>query len=457
MPTVPLPLEAVYCEGWDPASAAPVGPLEAVTARARNEAGEQYAVLVRTPDAVPLVLLEISWADHHCGIWLFDAEGRCHTHHSYARADGDGGLLLSRGFQWSQPPLGAMPDRLHDWTLRVEALDRGRGLYRYETQRDGGLFSVNRTLDPELARVAALPVPPFGDWAALLRAHPDLADGELQISEAAVEAGGVPVEAPWTPPRPHAPRRVNDLFRPGGRFTTSWHPEVGTVLVRDIGTVNLPTGRVLVYGSGSLCFAKDTEAFTVSLPAGEHPVRLSLLRFGQDDEEAACVTALRVDVQDPEQVPVASWEMALRPGQDPRDLPEDHFYGVGVDGGQVGITDAACLPRFAELFDDFRAYERAFFGLPERELRDIRDRERRWQDTARELIDRPEGRPAVRRAFMEAIGLSPDDERYEKYNNNHNLLRLAHAVAGTTDPDLSALDDPAQRAERTSCTDLTGW
>jgi hypothetical protein len=451
MPTTPTPLEVVYCEGWDPATTAPVGLLDTATARARDEAGEQYAVLVRTPDAAPLVLLEISWADRHCGIWLFDAEGRCHTHHRYTRADGGGELLLSHGFQWDHPPRGAMPDRRDDWTVRVETLNRERGLYRYQTQHGGGLTSVNRAPDPELARVVTLPAPTFGDWAALLRAHPVLAEGELRLSGATVEPGGAPVAAPWTPPRPLAPRRVDDLFRPGSRFTSSWYPGTGTVGVRDIGTVNLPTGRVMVYDPSSLAFAEDTEAFTVPLPPGEHPMRLSLLHLGEDgDEEPSCVMALRVDVRNLEALPVASWEMALRPGQDPHDLEEDHFYGVGVDGGQIGITDAACLPYFADLFDDFHVYERVFHGLPQEQLQAIRDRERLWQDTARALIARPEFHPDVRDAFMEAIGLSPDDERYDQYRSNHNLLRLAHAVADTVDPDLAALDDPLQQARDTS-------
>jgi hypothetical protein len=400
MPTTPTPLEVVYCEGWDPATTAPIGLLDTATARARDEAGEQYAVLVRTPDAAPLVLLEISWDDRYCGIWLFDAEGRCHTHHRYTRADGGGELLLSHGFQWNHPPRGAMPDRRDDWTVRVGTLNRGRGLYRYQTQHGGGLTSVNRAPDPELARVVTLPAPTFGDWAALLRAHPVLAEGELRLSGATVEPGGAPVAAPWTPPRPLAPRRVDDLFRPGSRFTSSWYPGTGTVGVRDIGTVNLPTGRVVVHDPSSLAFAKDPEAFTVPLPPGEHPMRLSLLHLGEDgDEEPSCVMALRVDVRNLEALPVASWEMALRPGQDPHDLEEDHFYGVGVDGGQIGVTDATCLPYFADLFDGFHVYERVFHGLPEEQLQAISDRERLWQDTARALIARPEFHPDVRDAL----------------------------------------------------------
>ncbi|MFC9090346.1 hypothetical protein [Nocardiopsis dassonvillei] len=44
--------------------------------------------------------------------------------------------------------------------------------------------------------------------------------------------------------------------------------------VRDIGTVNLPTGRVMVYDPGSLSFAKDTEAFTVYLRHGGVPAQV---------------------------------------------------------------------------------------------------------------------------------------------------------------------------------------
>jgi hypothetical protein len=52
-------LQVSYCEGWDPHSREIVGPLPVAAARQRDARGEQYAVLLGTPQR-PRVLIELS-------------------------------------------------------------------------------------------------------------------------------------------------------------------------------------------------------------------------------------------------------------------------------------------------------------------------------------------------------------------------------------------------------------
>jgi hypothetical protein len=49
--------------------------------------------------------------------------------------------------------------------------------------------------------------------------------------------------------------------------------------------------------------------------------------------------------------PTATWEMALRPGQDIRNLGDGQFYGYGVDGGQGCLMDDTAQEPFVDHFD----------------------------------------------------------------------------------------------------------
>ena len=57
----------------------------------------------------------------------------------------------------------------------------------------------------------------------------------------------------------------------------------------------------------------------------------------------------RLDVADR---PVASWELALRHGQDPLDLGYHEFFGFGVDADIACFVDADPCDRLSEVWRD---------------------------------------------------------------------------------------------------------
>ncbi|KOX12506.1 hypothetical protein ADL05_21795 [Nocardiopsis sp. NRRL B-16309] len=321
-------------------------------------------MLIRDTEGVPLVLLEIAWKQNHCGVWTFADDGGRNARHRYARGD-DGRLTLTRSLLRG----GLFPeDDLNRGAVAagIALADKDRGLYRYEYElANGGRVDTGpQPLHDDLAPFATRRTPAFGRWEELAAMHPGLRGTFVELRDADVAPGPGPVSAPWRPPGPLAPTGVDRLFEPGRRLVGGWSGHTGTVEVRPIGTIDLPTGRVLAYDPGSLGSAKEDDVLTVPLPPGEHPVRLSLLRPDGDDadDDHTLVMALRIDVADLVETPVASWEMALRSGQDYRELGEGEFYGVGVDGGVFGFCDAACRPHLAELFTDFDQYLRLVHG-----------------------------------------------------------------------------------------------
>ncbi|MEV2278773.1 DUF4241 domain-containing protein [Nocardiopsis sp. NPDC049922] len=430
--TSPVTCEIVYCEGWDPAVGGPVGQLSPETARDRDTAGEQYAVLIRKPEGAPLVLLEIAWSHDHCGVWLFDEARERRTHHRYARRE-HGGLSLTRSRSW--PADGERGSRSPRLTIELIDEDAGRYEYQYEHE-DGGATHVPQGLEADLAPFATCPAPAFGHWHDLLEVHPRLTGVDLELREAPADPDPTPVPPPWSPPGPMAPAFVDALFRPDGRrYRDGWTGMTGTVEVRDLGTVSLPTGQVLAYDPGSLRFAKPEDALTVSLPPGEHPVRISLLRF---EDGPAVVAGLRIDVADPARTPVTRWELGLRSGQDPRDLDEGEFYGVGVDGGMIGVCDVACLPHFTELFDDFNRYTWLIHELTPDRVAELQARESGLKYRARRFLDFPRNVERMQN-FARSIGLDYDWERGDELPDLSLLARVAHGIVHTTDPSL-ALD-----------------
>ncbi|OLT29187.1 hypothetical protein BJF83_00890 [Nocardiopsis sp. CNR-923] len=268
MPT-PRTHESLYCQGWDPETARPVGILSPDTAQARDAAGEQYAVLVSEAGGGPLVLLEIAWSHGHCGVWLFDADGVRRTHHRYARRQ-DGQLALTRSRRWPDPSAegaGAVPDLV---MTTVVVMNEEWAGYHHD-YLGGGRTTVNRWPDEDIVAAMTRPAPEFGRWEDLLALHPRLGGAAVRLGEADAAPDPAPAPAPWRPPGPLAPVGVDALFQPGeGHRDARWRT-TGTIEVHDIGTVVLPTGRVLVCDPSALGSVTEQRALAVPCRRGSTP------------------------------------------------------------------------------------------------------------------------------------------------------------------------------------------
>jgi uncharacterized protein DUF4241 len=72
---------------------------------------------------------------------------------------------------------------------------------------------------------------------------------------------------------------------------------------------------------------------------GDYRMTVLMVRDQHDGHYIyAGLGAVRLEIRDE---PVTSWEMAVRPGEDVRTLPDGHWYGFPVDGGTGTFYDAA--------------------------------------------------------------------------------------------------------------------
>lgn len=327
--------EVVYCEGWDPESRSIVHPLPEATARARDAAGEQYAVVLRTDDR-PLVLIEICWDAHFAGTWLFDELGRRDRRIDSRRlptADGGGMLYVSAVEQWryESPETHEFdpdaPNTVSEYNLAG---------VRYSS----GFWSGDSL---NLEKISG-PVPAFGDWAAL--AHLDEALGAQVTLRVQPDppAGSPPAELPWRPPRPARPPQLSDFFEAAKVFELPGERQV-TVEVIDGGQLWLPSGRLLA--GEPVPYLYDEESFSDVVEPGEYPLTLSVANFA--DGTDAVVAAARLVVSEAETV---RWEPALRPGEDIRMLGDGGYFVVSSDLRRLVIVDAEVAESYEDTIED---------------------------------------------------------------------------------------------------------
>ncbi len=352
-------VEVLYCAGWDPHTRSPVGPMSEDRARERDTTGEPYAVLLGAGGR-QRALLQVSWTDHHLGMFLFDEEQRRVRRYDYRELTA--GLLHLRCYEeWrhASPDEPEFPERGWHFTLtaRPDSEDA-----RVELDHGGCLHTV-RDLP---ARHRTLRRAEFGDWTAYADASmlglatdgaPALVPAPLPTQPPVTEQLPAPLptevpaprsaarSTPWAAPRGLRPRHLEALFTPGSRFA---HPHFGTAVVtapEPAGVLRLPTGSVVAADPGTL--GEDDEPFTVRVPPGEYPMAIATMEWegkGWGDNTAAL---LRITDE-----PTVSWELAVRPGEDPRLLGEGEFYGFGVDTGMGAFLDAAGREGLAEAFED---------------------------------------------------------------------------------------------------------
>lgn len=348
-------LEVRYCEGWDARSRGIVGLLPAAAARQRDARGEQYAVLLGAPQR-PRVLVEVSWRHGYAAVWFFDGRLRRTAKHGFRRLTDDR-LFLVESTEWTyataeQAEFDAAAHVRSRW---LSPDGTGRETVRYPP---GSEWAVGETGLKVPVDGLWEPVPRFGDWASLARRNrdglPSLTLVEQPGPEAEVREGGAglpPERRPWRPPLPLQPRGLDMLFRPGARYALPRGDDIGkvdvvVVDVRQGGLLQLPSGRLVAADPGWL----DTRLapFTVAVDPGAYPVTLAVIRF-EDEPAHQRVAAGRLLVREE---PVATWELALRPGEDPRLLGDNQFFGFGVDTGTACFHDAAVTATMAGRLTD---------------------------------------------------------------------------------------------------------
>ncbi|OOC02598.1 hypothetical protein B0293_31050 [Amycolatopsis azurea DSM 43854] len=269
----------------------------------------------------------------------------------------------------------------------------GSGVPKTITRLQRGRFGdtmVIRTDQGERSEDASLPVltrdlPDFGDWRELLFAG----DSEDEAGVARMSPGDDPfamlahisgAEGIWRV-KPVLPQRKSDVrlverFPPPSRHTeaaaTLWSPprpmqpdprvldltgpkaslmlrsEISVVESHTAGMLRMPTGQVMA-GAPDDYFLGQREPYTVSVPPGSYEFVLRVAHgANMDPRVAAAGFVIRKER-------VASWELAVVPGEDPRLLRDSEAYCFGVDGGTACFADASVTEWIASLWRDDEA------------------------------------------------------------------------------------------------------
>lgn len=348
--------EVVYCEGWDPGSRSIVHPLPEATARARDAAGAQYAVVLRVDDR-PLVLIQVCWDADFAGVWLFDEQGRRDRALDFRRlptADGAGMLYLRAVEQWRYG------------SAEAPEFDEDAATHSKEFNQEGDGFDSSFSWgDQEHLEIAKSsgPVPAFGDWAALAHLDQTLGSRVTLRVQPDPPAGPAPTELPWHPPRPAQAPKLGEMFVAGAVFQLPGGRQA-TVDVVDGGRLWLPSGKLIA--SEPTPWLYEDEPFVESVESGEYPLVLSVARFADGAE--AVVAAARLVVSDAETV---RWEAALRPGEDIRMLGDDSYFGVHTDLRRLVLVDADVAESYEDTiedsYDDFTDHTEFVVDVPEAE------------------------------------------------------------------------------------------
>jgi hypothetical protein len=325
-------VEVIYCAGWDPQLRNPAGVLSVEEARSRDSAGDPYAVLL-TADGRPRALLQIDWGHHYLGLFLFDEHGRRNRAYDYRELD-PGLLHLNRYEQWryASPDEPEFPERGWHFTLTARP-DSDTANVELD---HGSLFQTSHDV-PERHR--SLRRAPFGDWTAYAHGRMLGLERSGGVSLVPARPSGhqkqqEPATPLWKAPAGTRPRHLQAMFTPDSRFSDT---ELGTGIVTEpkpAGKLRLPTGAVIAADPATL--DSHDEPFTVRVPAGDYPVLIAGLQWESEGWDETTAAMLRILDK-----PTASWELAVRPGQDIRLLGDDEFYGFGVDSGTGAFLDAS--------------------------------------------------------------------------------------------------------------------
>jgi len=351
MPDLIEQLDVVYSKGWRGPALEVVGPLSTEEARARDESGEPYTVLLMSEGRLSLVV-EVAWKRHSCVVWHIDGEGRRDGRRELRLLE-DGRLFLLEQRVWEyadeeQPELDSYASRRTlryepDGTFRDSVAERGD---------HGGSFQRVKHVDAARLREKR---PEFGAWVPLVAPMGSVApDARLIVRDDALDTltASTADEPSWSPPQPLDPLPyLEAMLHAGSRF------HFGANALGD-GVVELVPAPDLALTSGRLVahdptWIEDQPAYDIDLPVGTFPVTQSIVRW-IDNPQHTRVAAARVTFKDVEPV---SWEPALRPGQDTRLLGDKEFFGFGVDAGLGCFVDAEGVAAATEaISSDFEMF-----------------------------------------------------------------------------------------------------
>ncbi|WP_327302156.1 DUF4241 domain-containing protein [Streptomyces sp. NBC_01298] len=350
-------VEVGYARAWDLEARVVWGPISVEEARERDTAGLPYVVVYRTAGReAPLEVRLVSWRDHHVGLLVYDAQGR-RTYDLDMRLLDDPMRMLRRytvGWQYTGLQMAESDETCPRVTVELFPDGRGRRTEEPGGKGGGAHITVPQVRDDE--RWMERPV--FGEWPLLsARFHGMPETLSFEIAEAAaaaddsISSGHAPATC-WRPPRPVQPGPIGELFRPGVRVTDGYHPEMTVVEPRRIGTLRVPSGLLAI--SGPDIDHADGPHVTVPVPPGEYVLDEARARhtyhceWEQSEVTRTDTLAVRLLVSE---APAVSWEMALRPEDDPRLFIENQISGFDTDGATGCFADAGAWEPLLALFE----------------------------------------------------------------------------------------------------------
>jgi hypothetical protein len=277
----------------------------------------------------------------YVGVFSFDLAGRRSLKFSY-RNLGDH-LMLRELKAWrhvddDEPEFGAdLRITFRFWPdepVRATLDDARRGQFTSYVKLPGPLHRI--------------PLLEFGRWPVdgwLLGAFEPLEF--VTAADPEREAVG-PFWAPWSAPEGARPTALEALFVSGARIRNGQGDVFEVQEPRAVGRLRLSTGRIVAADPATveLRGERAVTPYTVTLAPGEYVVETARMRTSGRGTNV--VAAARVRVSDE---PVATWELALRPGQDERLLGASEFFGFVVDSGTGAFMDASALNALAAYQD----------------------------------------------------------------------------------------------------------
>lgn len=304
-----------YCEGWDPLGCEPAGSLSPELAEERDRTGEQYSlILTRVGD--PVAVAEICWAEAYLNLWVFDDAGdrvaQIETHRLGDR------LAVRSVRQWEYEPEDAefADEALIRWRrISTPAGRSSEWIVHDEYLEDGEQVGSGEWIFGADASTVDAPV--FGRWDALaaLAAFLDPAPEPWQVVRDLSDPHGrglPPAQRPWQPPSAPQPVWLDEIITDGSPGSDEYGDPM-TVELEQIGVLRMPTGQLMVH---SPVYDNSQHPLTVTVLPGEYPV------------VASGDLAVSLIVLDE---PVASWEPATQPGDEPWMLEPDQSFGFGGD------------------------------------------------------------------------------------------------------------------------------